>query len=104
MDGSDPKDPYDIHNVYNGIAPISVSIIQRLSQKLDDPEVLRFPGKTIAFPLTDWDQSNLSKRVCLVFYVGGCTLAEISAIRYLNKKLKEDAEKRAFGNPQKQVA
>ncbi|VVC35846.1 Hypothetical protein CINCED_3A007180 [Cinara cedri] len=86
-------DPDDINYVYGIYAPLSVRLIQQISKP--DSKVLSdilplLPGPSIEHVSSDIDQtSNMSflvdsQKVVLVFFIGGCTFAEISALRFLS--------------------
>ncbi|XP_076806597.1 vacuolar protein sorting-associated protein 33A-like [Clavelina lepadiformis] len=98
------KDPQDIAYVHSGYAPLSVRLVQILSHPgwRSIEEVLRIiPGPTIpgiqqVKPQKKWQgslssDSSSSSIVTLVFFVGGVTYAEISALRYLSS-LKDGHE------------
>ncbi|CAG8793216.1 8957_t:CDS:2, partial [Racocetra persica] len=94
--------PQDIAYVYSGYAPLSVRLIQCATTKSGSPstgngwkgyeDVLRMlPGKTFDEVQKPEEGAIRSKRmvqgqnprVTLVFFLGGCTYTEISAIRFL---------------------
>lgn len=82
------------HSVFNGYAPLSVSLIEGM---LSGSETSRYgivedilnalPGaqKSVIQKGAE-DMSHSQKKVVLVYFIGGVTFAEISAIRYLNEK------------------
>ncbi len=68
--------PNDISYVYSGYAPLSVRMIQKMIKRESLEDFSSIPGEFIhELP----DLSNIS-----VLYVGGCTFAEISALRHLS--------------------
>jgi len=86
-------DPDDVNYVYGIYAPLSVRLIQHISKS--DSKVLSdvlplLPGPFVEHVNSDIDQtSNMSfladsQKVVLVFFIGGCTFAEISALRFLS--------------------
>lgn len=93
------KEPQDIAYVHSGYAPLSVRLVQIMSNPgwRSIEEVLRMlPGPTIsnqqqAKPRKKWQGSmtsdgSSSSIVTLVFFVGGVTYAELSALRYLSSR------------------
>uniref|UniRef100_H2ZDX0 Vacuolar protein sorting-associated protein 33A n=1 Tax=Ciona savignyi TaxID=51511 RepID=H2ZDX0_CIOSA len=93
------KEPQDIAYVHSGYAPLSIRLAQILShpgwRSID--EVLRIiPGPTVSGiqqfkPKKKWQGSVSSEGsspsvVTLVFFVGGVTYAEVSALRFLSGK------------------
>jgi len=90
----DELTPKDIAYVYSGYAPLSIRLIEAASnagswRAIDD--VLRMlPGPSFEeFQLVPQGVDNsarTSSNVTLVFFLGGVTHAEISALRFLSKK------------------
>ncbi|CAG8761276.1 23385_t:CDS:10, partial [Gigaspora margarita] len=102
VDDVEEHNPQDIAYVYSGYAPLSVRLIQHATTKSGSSstsngwkgyeEVLRMlPGKTFDEVQRQEEGTIRSKRmaqgqhprVTLVFFLGGCTYTEISAIRFL---------------------
>lgn len=83
----DEKSMYDIHSVHGGYSPISVRIIEQAmvpnGWKSIKSSLDLLPG-----PFKEVDQKTIpgKKNVVMVFFIGGVTMSEISAIRYLNRK------------------
>ncbi|XP_050526937.1 vacuolar protein sorting-associated protein 33A [Daktulosphaira vitifoliae] len=86
-------EPDDINYVYGIYAPLSVRLIQHMTKF--DSKILSdilpiLPGPSVEHVCTDVNQtSNMnflvdSPKVVLVFFIGGCTFAEISALRFLS--------------------
>uniref|UniRef100_A0A2S2PDZ3 Vacuolar protein sorting-associated protein 33A n=1 Tax=Schizaphis graminum TaxID=13262 RepID=A0A2S2PDZ3_SCHGA len=86
-------DPDDINYVYGIYAPLSVRLIQHISKS--DSKILSdvlplLPGPIVEHVNSDVDQATNtslladSQKVVLVFFIGGCTFAEISALRFLS--------------------
>ncbi|XP_050427977.1 vacuolar protein sorting-associated protein 33A [Adelges cooleyi] len=86
-------DPDDINYVYGIYAPLSVRLIQHISKS--DSKVLSdvlpiLPGPNVEHVNSAIDQTSSmsflvdSQKVVLVFFIGGCTFAEISALRFLS--------------------
>lgn len=93
----DEKNPSDISYCYSGYAPLSVRLVEHVVKHngwSGIEELLRYlPGPTVEdiqfipkglmkkrSPTTDKHQ------VVLVYFLGGCTYAEISALRFLSQK------------------
>lgn len=101
VDDVDDGRPNDIAYVYSGYAPLSIRLVQAAAQRSamtgDKPDVVRMEGKR---PLTGFrgmeDTVGLlpggssdtggsqAKGTTLVFFLGGCTYAEISALRFMS--------------------
>ena len=88
----DLNEPNDISYSYSGYAPINVRLIEKAVTKgwksIDDV-LYKIPGE-YEYPK---DESEIIKepkeiKYFLLVYIGGITFGELSAIRYLNKKLK----------------
>lgn len=92
--------PLDISYVFSGYAPLSVRLIQTLMGPgwRSIQEVMRFlpgqafeidqklpPGVEKRKPLSQGNQED-NTRVCLVFFLGGATFAEIAALRFLSQQ------------------
>nr|XP_002120775.1 vacuolar protein sorting-associated protein 33A [Ciona intestinalis] len=99
VDDINEKEPQDIAYVHSGYAPLSIRLAEILShpgwRSID--EVLRIiPGPTVSGlqqfkPKKKWQGSINSEgsspnTVTLVFFVGGVTYAEVSALRFLSAK------------------
>lgn len=89
------KTPVDYSYVYNGYSPLSVKVVDYcMTEKGLFPleNKLKYVTTKIRYPLNEREffdkrvsKPNGGKKVVLVFFVGGVTYAEISAIRFLNK-------------------
>ena len=87
----DLNEPNDISYSYSGYAPISVRLIEKAITKgwksIEDV-LYKLPGD-YDFPK---DEKKLllvnNPQIILVLYIGGITYGELSAIRYLNSKMK----------------
>ena len=87
----DLNEPNDISYSYSGYAPISVRLIEKAITKgwksIEDV-LYKLPGD-YDFPK---DEKKLllanNPQIILVVYIGGITYGELSAIRYLNSKMK----------------
>lgn len=107
-------DPDDINYTYGIYAPLSIRLIQHISKsdsKVLSDILPLLPGPIVEHVNPDVDQGNKahkifekinylntiiiyiapnmnflvdSQKVVLVFFVGGCTFAEISALRFLS--------------------
>eukprot|EP00040_Diaphanoeca_grandis_P014463 m.73407 g.73407 ORF g.73407 m.73407 type:complete len:587 (-) comp24555_c0_seq1:461-2221(-) len=84
----------DISNVYSGYAPLSIRLVQHFSKPggyRAIEEILRLlPGphfeykqETVAKPKAE--DANSRRPTTLVFFLGGCTFAEVSALRWLTR-------------------
>lgn len=113
-DDVNERAPEDISYVYSGYAPLSIRLVQTITQHDHtlrerqkspqgypnaariagwhgvDEAVLRLPGATFDFmPLDDDDTPPLpdeNVRTTIVFFVGGVTHAEIAALRLMSKQ------------------
>lgn len=97
MEQPEEKTRTDIHAVHSGYAPLSVALIERavaddgtgwnsISDILDS-----LPGERKEVHQKGAMDTQPGKKVILVFFIGGITFAEISAIRYLND-ISQDCE------------
>jgi hypothetical protein len=95
MEQPEEKTRTDIHAVHSGYAPLSVSLIERavaddgrgwnsISDILDS-----LPGERKEVHQKGAMDTQPGKKVVLVFYIGGITFAELSAIRYLNENSQD---------------
>ncbi|XP_060534432.1 vacuolar protein sorting-associated protein 33A [Cylas formicarius] len=100
MDDTSEINPTDISYVHSIYAPISVRLAEQVTKnggwkQLHDVLGL-LPGPTLdESPLTSRNliQSNSdSPKVVLVFFIGGCTFAEISALRFLSQQEDSNVE------------
>uniref|UniRef100_A0A7S1KPA5 Sec1-like protein n=1 Tax=Percolomonas cosmopolitus TaxID=63605 RepID=A0A7S1KPA5_9EUKA len=86
------EDMLDIHHVYGGVAPMSIELVRRIAQSEwdDNLETLlqKLPGRHLRYTQqnTSYIPSMQQRKTVLVFMIGGVTMAEISALRYLNKQ------------------
>ncbi|KAK7604487.1 hypothetical protein V9T40_005673 [Parthenolecanium corni] len=101
---SEPKDIHFVHELY---APLSVRLVQQFVKpqgirNLNDVISL-IPGsiadftidqKSSPFPQRRGSINSLtdSAKVVLVFFIGGCTYAEIAALRFLSQQEESNAE------------
>ncbi|KYQ52856.1 Vacuolar protein sorting-associated protein 33A [Trachymyrmex zeteki] len=100
-----PKDISYVHSIY---APLSVRLAEQLVQPngwqgLNDMMGL-LPGPTISSvpynllsstrrnSITSEDSSSEPPKLILVFFIGGCTFAEISALRFLSQQEELNVE------------
>ena len=86
------NEPNDISYSYSGYAPISIRLIERAVTKgwksIEDI-LYKLPGE-YNFPKDEIEIVKESKDIkyFLLVFIGGITYGELSAVRYLNKKLK----------------
>jgi hypothetical protein len=89
----DERSQSDIAYVHSGYAPLSVRIIEHMNEW--DKVASCFRGSEHEKFIGKVDQPNAvanlanNKRIHLVYFIGGCTFAEISAIR--NQKHKDES-------------
>ncbi|EGI63679.1 Vacuolar protein sorting-associated protein 33A [Acromyrmex echinatior] len=100
-----PKDISYVHSIY---APLSVRLAEQLVQPngwqgLNDVMGL-LPGPTVSSipysvllstrrnSITSEDSSSEPPKLILVFFIGGCTFAEISALRFLSQQEELNVE------------
>ena len=84
--------PRDIAYVYNGIKPLSITIIQTLMHLQGLKNMAKYI-KELNIPCTLPPQNEeelftkkpQKKRKIMIYFVGGITYSEISAIRFLSK-------------------
>lgn len=111
MDDSEEKSPTDISYVHTFYAPLTIRIVERALkpngwQSLNDI-LSTIPGPTFeAFQSNDASNNSSGRRgsfsseisqsdtpkVILVFFLGGCTFAEISALRFLSRQDDNNVE------------
>lgn len=97
----DLRDPQDFHHVFSGYAPLLVRLVEHACQpdgwKSIEDVMHMLPGPTFEVkqdihPSVEERlriieaESGDKKPVTLVFFIGGVTFAEISALRYLGQK------------------
>ena len=87
----DLNEPNDISYSYSGYAPISVRLIEKAMEKgwksIEDV-LYKLPGD-YDYPKEEKKMGlGTSPKIFLVIFIGGITYGEISAIRYLNDKMK----------------
>lgn len=92
------KDPNDYSYVYNGYSPVSVKVVDYcMIEKGFGGMVnkLKYITPKFKYPTNEYElfekrgvNAAEGKKIILVFYIGGVTYSEISAIRYLNKMHK----------------
>ena len=86
------NEPNDISYSYSGYAPISIRLIERAVTKgwksIEDL-LYKLPGE-YSFPKDEGDivKAPTDIKYFLLVFIGGITYGELSAVRYLNKKLK----------------
>lgn len=95
MEQPEEKVRTDLHAVHSGYAPLSVALIERavaddgkgwntISDILDS-----LPGERKEVFQKGAMDTQPGKKVVLVFFIGGITFAELSAIRYLNENIQD---------------
>ena len=87
----DLNEPNDISYSYSGYAPISIRLIEKALTKgwknIEDV-LYKIPG-VYDFPKEEKKQgTGNNQRIFLVVFIGGISYGELSAIRYLNNKMK----------------
>ncbi|KAI4454579.1 vesicle protein sorting-associated [Holotrichia oblita] len=91
------SDRYQLRSLY--LCPLSIRLVEHLTKnggwkQLQDYLGL-LPGPTLdETPLTSNSSiyNNNSTKIVLVFFIGGCTFAEISALRFLSKQEDSNVE------------
>ncbi|KAF5297028.1 hypothetical protein FQA39_LY12242 [Lamprigera yunnana] len=98
MEDTSEINPTDISYVHSIYAPLSIRLTEQLLKsggwkQLQDVLGL-LPGPTLDETLTVSDTLNDStnSNVVLVFFIGGCTFAEISALRFLSQQEELNVE------------
>jgi len=88
------KNPIDYSYVYNGYSPLSVKLVDFIMNEKGMSQMessLRYVTSKYKYPQNELEffekkgSYSTGKKIVMVFYVGGCTYAEISAIRFLNQ-------------------
>ncbi|XP_022906423.1 vacuolar protein sorting-associated protein 33A [Onthophagus taurus] len=88
--------PTDISYVHCIYAPLSVRLVEHLTKnggwkQLQDYLGL-LPGPTLEYLSGNPLNNNNSTKVVLIFFIGGCTFAEISALRFISKQEDSNVE------------
>jgi len=103
-DHEDPTNTTDFAYVHNGYAPLSVRLVQQCFKprgwhackdvldmlpgpNFEDEQKLDQSG-----PTSTSASSSDSNKKCLVVFVGGCTFAEVSALRFLSQQEDSNVE------------
>lgn len=104
VDDVNEEVPNDISYVYSGYAPLLVRLVQQALRpggwKAIDETMRQLPGPTVEIvqktsdPYTSTELEPAKKGLTLIFFVGGCTYTEMSAIRLLSQS--EEAGQRDF--------
>ena len=81
----------DPHVVYNGYCPVTVALVDQAMNdergwKKIEPVLNQISSKHGEETQKGSQESQLGKKVVLVYFIGGVTFAEISAINYLNER------------------
>lgn len=88
----------DISFVFSGYAPLSIRIVQTLlGIQTSSVKLLELKSRLIEEPLKSWssdlfdEYQGMSKeeneqKTVLVYFIGGCTFAEISALRSMENE------------------
>ncbi|XP_076181456.1 vacuolar protein sorting-associated protein 33A isoform X2 [Ptiloglossa arizonensis] len=100
-----PKDISYVHSIY---APLSVRLAEQLVQStgwqglndvmglLPGPTVNSVPSNILSFgrrnSVTSEDSNSEPPKLVMVFFIGGCTFAEISALRFLSQQEESNVE------------
>ncbi|KAL0480344.1 vacuolar protein sorting protein VPS33 [Acrasis kona] len=91
MELPDDKSRTDIHAVHSGYAPLSVTLVERAMAEdgkgwnLIADLLEHLPGDRVEVVQKGAMDTQPGKKVVLVYYIGGITFAELSALRYLNE-------------------
>jgi len=94
----DEKNPNDIAYVYSGYAPLSIRIVQQAFKPSGWRSELMnlLPGPTVEETqinnLNPNKNQNTNPSVTLVFFVGGITFTEISALKWLSSQRTSEQE------------
>lgn len=91
MERTDEDAIYDPHVVYNGYCPITVAVVEQAMNedkgwRKIEPVLNNISQKHGEETQKGSQDSQLGKKVVLVYFIGGVTFAEISAITYLNER------------------
>ncbi|CDW55827.1 vacuolar protein sorting associated protein 33A [Trichuris trichiura] len=85
----DEINPEDISYVYSGFAPLIVRLCEQMSkpgwQNITE-NLEKIPGAVKIIDKIGEGLPSIGEKVVLVFFVGGVTLAEVSALRFLTSK------------------
>ncbi|EEB05535.1 vacuolar sorting protein Vps33 [Schizosaccharomyces japonicus yFS275] len=92
------QQPDDIAYTYGGYGPLSVHILRDILEHRDAPDAVTrltsLPGKYVDYrseqPLNHKNTlptANPSPKTVVILFLGGCTYAELSALRFLQEKL-----------------
>ena len=100
LENVDEQNPHDIAYVHTVYGPLSVKLVQKLEQPgwrniRDVLDMLPGPHKedTQQVPASLATRRNTAdKKVVLVFYVGGVTMAEVAALRFLSQRDDSNVE------------
>jgi len=91
----DERNPVDISFVYSGLAPVTVRLVEGLMSERGIRNISHYI-KALNIPVTAPSESEVEfytskkgpmgihRRKVLVYFLGGATYAEISAVRFLN--------------------
>uniref|UniRef100_A0A7S1PG27 Uncharacterized protein n=1 Tax=Percolomonas cosmopolitus TaxID=63605 RepID=A0A7S1PG27_9EUKA len=75
-------DEFDLHQLFGSYAPLSVKLISTMASSGLQPSLSLLPGAQAQHDQKAKMRTN--DKVCLVYFIGGVTRAEMSAIRCLN--------------------
>jgi len=95
VDDIDEKNPQDIAYTHCMYAPLSVRLVERAARNLwSDPAtrkaLAQLPGPTVEIRqegTVPIPHGANRRPVSLVFYIGGCTFAEITALRFMGESI-----------------
>eukprot|EP00474_Spongospora_subterranea_P009710 CRZ10168.1 hypothetical protein [Spongospora subterranea] len=96
--GSSISLPASMHFAYHGYAPLSVRLVEASIRSgwTTEPGKAKLglvSGQSFSKNVRPGNNASQSKkRIVLVFFIGGITFAEISALRWLNKREDHDRE------------
>jgi len=85
------NNPSDFAYVYSGYAPLSIRVVQSAFKlggwRAKEESMKLIPGPTVeeTQQLPGGVESSSNNRVTLVFFIGGMTFTEISALRWLSR-------------------
>lgn len=88
-------DPTDASYVHAGLAPLVARLVEKTLRgqwdKMADSMDKYLPGKTVrSKDPKQIPNPNTGKQFHLVYLIGGITRAEVSAIRYIGRKLEKE--------------